>query len=56
MQTYRGASSLALEASAQIVHNNVGATAAKEDGILATQATASTRHDYRLAVIAELCR
>jgi len=52
--TYLGALALALEASAEIVHDDARATAAEEDGVLAAQSTARTRHHDRLAVIPQL--
>jgi hypothetical protein len=55
-ETYRWALALALEASTKVVHDNVRAAAAKEDGVLATESTTSTRDHNRLAVISQLLR
>jgi hypothetical protein len=55
-KTYRWARTLALEAATQVVHNDVRAATAKEDGILATQSTTSTRDDNGLAVVSQLLR
>lgn len=54
MQTYLRALSFALEAAAEVVHDDVCAAATEEDGVLAAQAATSTRHNDSLAIVSEL--
>jgi hypothetical protein len=48
---YRRTTALALEAAAEVIHNNVGAAAGEEDGIFATQTTTGTSHNNGLTVV-----
>lgn len=54
MKTYRRALALALEASTEVVHNDIRAATAKEDGVIATETTASARDNNRLAIVPQL--
>jgi hypothetical protein len=56
METYPGALALAFKASTEVVHDDVRAATAEEDGVFATKTTASARHNNRLAIVPQFLR
>lgn len=53
---YLRRTALALVRDAQVVHDDVGATSCKEEGVCLSQSSSSTCNNDRLAIEAELIR
>lgn len=47
---------LALDSTAQVIHNDIGTALSKEESICSSQSSSSACDDNRLAIVAELIR